>query len=150
MQYEPYCQTVGYIVRPKQYDKEHQLDQSYQFGVLSRQAIGVLDQSLELVVLGESDDLQHSAKLRENLERRAARLGVTFSLKLDCYKKYANEFPLFIFQPYHYFKTCIFCLCSTTRFAMQFAENVINVSRRETFLNNIMMRRGKKGQMQQQ
>ncbi len=41
--------------------------QSYQFGVLSRHAISILDQSLELVVLGESDDLQYSAELRENL-----------------------------------------------------------------------------------
>ena len=87
MPLQPYCKTVGYIVRAKQYDKAHQLDQSYQFGVLSRQAIGVLDQSLELVVLGESDDLQHSAEFRENLQRRTARLGVTFSLKLDGYKK---------------------------------------------------------------
>lgn len=43
--------------------------QSYQFSVLSCHAIGVLDQSLELIVLGKSDDLQHCAKLRENLGR---------------------------------------------------------------------------------
>lgn len=44
-------------------DKEHWLYQSYQFGVLSGHAIGILDQSLELIVLSESDDLQHGAKL---------------------------------------------------------------------------------------
>ncbi len=37
--------------------------------MLSCHAIGILDQSLELVVLSESDDLQHSAKLGENLGR---------------------------------------------------------------------------------
>lgn len=43
--------------------------QSYQFSMLSCHAISVLDQSLELVVLCESDDLQHSAELGENLRR---------------------------------------------------------------------------------
>jgi len=35
--------------------------------VLSCQAVSILDQSLELVVLSESDDLQHGAEFRENL-----------------------------------------------------------------------------------
>lgn len=45
---------------------------SYQFGVLRCHAVGVLDQSLKLVVLGEGDDLQHGAELRENLQREGA------------------------------------------------------------------------------
>lgn len=36
--------------------------------MLSRHAVGVLDQSLELVVLSEGDDLQHGTKLGEDLE----------------------------------------------------------------------------------
>lgn len=46
------------------------LHQSYQFGVLGRHAVGILNESLELVVLCEGDDLQHSPKLGENLEGR--------------------------------------------------------------------------------
>ena len=42
-------------------------EQSYQFGVLCSHAISVLDQGLELVVLGEGDDLQNGAKLGEDL-----------------------------------------------------------------------------------
>lgn len=38
--------------------------------MLSRHSISILDQSLELVVLCESDDLQHSPELGENLEKR--------------------------------------------------------------------------------
>lgn len=53
----------------KHHGKEHQLYQSYQFGMLSCHAISILDQSLELVVLCESDDLQHCPKLGENLRK---------------------------------------------------------------------------------
>lgn len=35
---------------------------SHQFGVLSCHAVRILDQSLKLVVLSESDDLQHGTK----------------------------------------------------------------------------------------
>lgn len=41
---------------------------SYQFGMLSCHAVSILNQRLKLVVLCESDDLQDSPKLRENLE----------------------------------------------------------------------------------
>lgn len=44
------------------------LHQSYQFGVLGCHAVSILNESLELVVLCEGDDLQHSPKLGENLE----------------------------------------------------------------------------------
>lgn len=46
---------------------------SYQFGVLSRHSISVLDQSLELVVLCESDDFQHGPKLGENLRGKVVK-----------------------------------------------------------------------------
>lgn len=39
------------------------LHQSYQFSMLSCHCICILDQCLELVVLSECDDFQHSAKL---------------------------------------------------------------------------------------
>lgn len=55
--------------------------QSYQFGVLSCHAIGVLDQSLKLVVLGESDDLQHCAELGENLRRKGNDLSGLCTLR---------------------------------------------------------------------
>lgn len=37
--------------------------------MLSCHAISILDQSLELVVLCESDDLQHSPEFGENLDK---------------------------------------------------------------------------------
>lgn len=40
---------------------------THQFGSLSRRSIKVLQQSLELAVLGEDDDPQHRAKFREDL-----------------------------------------------------------------------------------
>lgn len=46
------------------------LHQSYQFGVLGCHAVHMLNESLELVVLCEGDDLQHSPELGENLEGR--------------------------------------------------------------------------------
>lgn len=48
--------------------KKRRLHQSYQFGVLGRHAVGILNESLELVVLCEGDDLQHSPELGENLK----------------------------------------------------------------------------------
>lgn len=42
-------------------------NQAHQFSMLSCHSICKLDQSLELVVLGESDDLQNGAELGENL-----------------------------------------------------------------------------------
>lgn len=44
--------------------------QSYQFGVLGCHAVHMLNESLELVVLCEGDDLQYSPELGENLEGR--------------------------------------------------------------------------------
>lgn len=38
--------------------------------MLGRHAVSILNESLELVVLCEGDDLQHSPKLGENLEGR--------------------------------------------------------------------------------
>lgn len=48
--------------------KNRRLHQSYQFGVLGCHAVGILNESLELVVLCEGDDLQHSPELGENLK----------------------------------------------------------------------------------
>lgn len=63
--------------RLKHQDIAHQLYQSYQFGMLSCHAISILDQSLELVVLCKSYDLQHRPKLGENLRKcERAQLGV--------------------------------------------------------------------------
>lgn len=72
--------------------KRHWLHQSYQFGVLGCHAVSILNESLELVVLCEGNDLQHSPKLGENLEGRqhvrTVRLPATDpkSAKSDCGK----------------------------------------------------------------
>ena len=49
---------------------------SYQFRVLGGHAVGVLQQRLELAVLGEGDDLQHDPELGEDLQREERRTGV--------------------------------------------------------------------------
>lgn len=45
---------------------------THQLGVLGAHRVGVLQQGLELVVLGECDDLQDRAELGEDLKGRAA------------------------------------------------------------------------------
>lgn len=69
------------------------LYQHYQFGVLSCHAICILDQSLELVVLSESDDLQHSAELGENLGKEDSTIReviITIHLSILLIKKYTG------------------------------------------------------------
>lgn len=47
--------------------------------MLSRHSISILDQSLELVVLCERDDLQHSPELGENLEKKSSGIIVVMN-----------------------------------------------------------------------
>lgn len=46
----------------------------YQFGLLSIDRITKLEKGLELIVLGECDDLHYCAKLGENLEGEEGKL----------------------------------------------------------------------------
>lgn len=56
------------------------LHKSYQFGVLGCHAVHMLNESLELVVLCEGDDLQYSPELGENLECRHISEGGSFNM----------------------------------------------------------------------
>lgn len=47
---------------------------THQLGVLGAHRVSILQQGLELVILGERDDLQDCAKLREDLQERMCEL----------------------------------------------------------------------------
>lgn len=55
------------------------VNQSYHLGMLRCHGISILDESLELVVLGKGDDLQHCTKFRENLQERHDYKGHNFN-----------------------------------------------------------------------
>lgn len=51
-----------------------QASPTHQLGMLGAHRVSILQQRLELVVLGERDDLQDGAKLREDLQERMCEL----------------------------------------------------------------------------
>ena len=49
---------------------------THQLGVLGAHGVGILQQRLELIVLGESDDLQDGAELGKDLQEEGGRVGL--------------------------------------------------------------------------